>query len=64
MAHDPTTPPPPYGRMVFHAVLAAAVFFSINRFALEQPIETSLLWAFVAAPFAAILAYSQASRGS
>ena len=66
MASDPKPPTPPtdipYARMAFHAVLAGVVFYSLNRFALSQPFETSLLWGVIAAPFAAYLAYSQARR--
>ena len=61
---DERKPPPtlPYGPMLFHAGLAAGAFFSLNRFVLDQPFATSLLWAVVAAPFAAYLAYSQSRR--
>jgi uncharacterized protein (DUF486 family) len=63
MANAPKDRPPfPLGPMLFHATLAAVVFFCFNRFALAQPMETSLLWAAVAAPFAAYLAYKQAGR--
>ena len=63
MADLPAPSTPPYARMAFHAVLAAVIFFCVNRFALEQPLDMCLLWAAVAAPFAAGLAYSQAIRG-
>jgi uncharacterized membrane protein len=61
---QPPSVPPSWrvGLMLFHATLAAVLFFCFNRFALAQPIETSLLWAVVAAPFAAYLAYQQAKR--
>ena len=62
MAEAPDNGQMPYGRMVFHAALAAVVFFALNRFALEQPLETSLVWGAAAAPFAAYLAYMQARR--
>ena len=61
MANDPK-PPLPYTRMGFHAALAGVVFFSLNRFALSQPLDTSLIWGLVAAPFAAYLAYTQSKR--
>lgn len=48
--------------MAVHAVLAAAFFFALSRYALAQPFEASLTWAVVAAAFAAHLAYRQAMR--
>ena len=54
--------PPPLARMCFHAALAAIVFFSLNRFALDQTVQTSLVWGAVAAPFAAYLAYIQSRQ--
>ena len=62
MADEPKQPPLPLGQMAFHAVLAAVVFFALNRYALAQSFETALLWGVVAAPFAAYLAYTQARR--
>ncbi len=63
MAEAPKSQPSqPYGPMFFHAALAAAAFFALNRFALDQPFETSLLWAVIAAPAAAYLAYTQSRR--
>ena len=62
MANDPTPPAPPYARIAFHALLAGVVFFALNRFALSQPLDTSLIWGAVAAPFAAYLAYQQSQR--
>jgi hypothetical protein len=63
MANGPKDQPPlPYGPMLFHAALAAVLFFCFNRFVLAQPTEASLLFAAVAAPFAAYLAYKQAGR--
>ncbi len=57
---QPEIPPKiPYFRMAFHAGLAAIVFFWLNRFALDQPLGLSLLWAAVAALFAAYVAYGQ-----
>ncbi len=62
MADDPTRNPLPLGYMAFHAALAAVAFFALNRFVLAQPLETSLLWGAIAAPFAAYLAYTQSRR--
>jgi hypothetical protein len=63
MAHAPKDKPPlPLVPMLFHAALAAGIFFCINRFALAQSFDTALMWAVIAAPFAAYLAYKQAGR--
>ena len=62
MANDPQPRPIPYLRMTFHAGLAGVVFFALNRFALGQSLDTALMWAAVAAPSAAYLAYSQSRR--
>jgi hypothetical protein len=59
MGDDPHERAPPYLRMAFHAVLAGVFFFGLNRVALEQTTETSLIWALVAAPFAAYTAFRQ-----
>jgi hypothetical protein len=59
----PSVPPSwPVGLMLFHATLAAVLFFCFNRFGLGQSLEISLLWAVLAAPFAAYLAYNQGKR--
>jgi hypothetical protein len=62
MGNDPDHDARPYGLMAFHAVLAGAFFFGLNRFALGQSLDASLVWALVAAPFAAYLAYMQSQR--
>ena len=62
MADEPNQQPLPLGPMAFHAALAGVAFFALNRFALAQTLETSLLWGVIAAPFAAYLAYTQARR--
>ena len=62
MADEPERRPLPVRSMVFHAVLAAVVFFLLNHFALAQSLDTSLMWGVLAAPFAAYLAYSQSRR--
>ncbi len=63
MANVPKDQTPlPYGPMALHAAIAAVVFFALNRFMLEQSLETALMWGAVAAPFAAYLAYTQARR--
>lgn len=48
--------------MILHSALAAAFFFSLQRWALNQSLETSLVWAVVAAVGAAWLAWSQQNR--
>jgi ABC-type Fe3+-siderophore transport system permease subunit len=63
MADAPKDRPPlPLGLMLFHGALAAVLFFCFNRFVLAQPFAASLVFAAVAAPFAAYLAYKQAGR--
>jgi len=62
MAQGPDKPPLPVVPMALHAIVAAVIFFSFNRFVLNQPLEISLVWGAVAAPFAAYLAYTQARR--
>ncbi len=62
MAGDRDPRPLPLVPMVLHAVVAAAFFYALNRYALAQPFETSLTWGIIAAPFAAYLAYQQSRR--
>ena len=62
MAQEPEKPPLPIVPMAVHATIAAVVFYSLNRFVLGQPLETSLVWGAVSAPFAAYVAYTQARR--
>jgi hypothetical protein len=62
MANEPGKAPRPLGPMLLHAVLAAGFFFGLNRFVLDQPLETALLWGVVAAPFAAYMAYAQTRK--
>ena len=62
MANEPNQDPLPLGRMAFHGALAAVVFFTLNRYGLAQTVEQSLMWAVIAAPFAAYIAYTQARR--
>lgn len=62
MAEDQNPRPLPIVYMAIHAVVAAGFFFALNRFALGQPFETSLMWGVIAAPFAAYLAYQQSRR--
>ncbi len=52
----------PLGRMALHGALAGVIFFALNRFGLGQSFEWSLVWAVVAAPSAAYVAYSQTRR--
>lgn len=49
----------PKVRIILHVVLAAAFFFSLQRFMMKESLETSLLWAAVGAAGAAWLAWRQ-----
>ena len=51
-----------WGFVAMHAALAAAFMFLLQRFALNAPQESSLLWALTFAVCAAGLAYKQANR--
>jgi hypothetical protein len=51
-----------YGRIVLHALAAACFVFLLQRFGLNQSLETSLLWAICFAFAAAGLAWSQGRR--
>jgi hypothetical protein len=51
-----------WGFVAMHAAVAAAFMFLLQRFALNAPQETSLLWALTFAVCAAGLAYKQANR--
>ena len=48
--------------VAIHSTIAAVFFFGINRFALGQTLETSLVWGAIAAPFAGYLAYTQSKK--
>jgi hypothetical protein len=50
-------------RMLMHAVAAAAIFFTFQRYGMGATLETSALWAAVGAVAAAALAWSQHRRG-
>jgi hypothetical protein len=50
-------------RIVGHAVVAAGFFFSLQRFVNGADVQTSVVWAIIAAIAAAALAYSQSRRG-
>jgi hypothetical protein len=51
-----------WGLVAMHAAIAAAFMFLLQRFALHESQETSLLWALTFAVCAAGLAYKQANR--
>ena len=51
-----------WGFVAMHAAVAAAFMFTLQRFAMNAPQETSLLWALAFAVCAAGLAYKQANR--
>ena len=51
-----------WGFVAMHAALAGAFMFLLQRFALNAPQETCLLWALTFAVCAAGLAYKQANR--
>jgi hypothetical protein len=51
-----------WGFIAMHAAAAAAFMFLLQRFALHESQETSLLWALTFAVCAAGLAYKQANR--
>lgn len=48
--------------VALHAVVAAAFVFLLQRYALSNSLESSLLWALTFGGAAAGLAYSQANR--
>ena len=62
MPNAPEPAPLPVARMVFHAALAGAFFFVLNRYGLDQPLVLSVVWGLVAAPGAAYLVWQQARR--
>ena len=49
-------------RIAQHAATAAAFFFILQRFALKESVEVSLLWAAFFAIAAGLLAWQQARR--
>jgi hypothetical protein len=48
-----------WGRVVLHALLAAAFFFILNYYFLHTGLETSLSWALALGGIAAVIAYRQ-----
>ena len=46
-------------RLVVHIVLAAAFFFSLQRFMMKESLEVSLIWAVIGGAGAAWLAWRQ-----
>ncbi|MEY9185244.1 hypothetical protein ABIG06_006745 [Bradyrhizobium sp. USDA 326] len=51
-----------WGFIAMHAVVAAAFIFLLQRFGLNAPLESSLLWALTFGICAAGLAYKQSNR--
>ena len=51
-----------WGFVAMHSALAATFMFLLQRFVMNAPQETSLLWALTFAVCAAGLAYKQANR--
>ena len=51
-----------WGFIAMHATVAAVFIFTLQRFALNATLESSLLWAATFAICAAGLAYKQANR--
>jgi hypothetical protein len=51
-----------WGFIAMHAAAAAVFMFLLQRFAMHESQETSLLWALTFAVCAAGLAYKQANR--
>ena len=51
-----------WGYIAMHAAAAAAFIFLLQRFTLNAPLESCLLWALTFAVCAAGLAYKQANR--
>jgi hypothetical protein len=51
-----------WGYIALHAVVAAAFFFLLQRYAMSASLETSLLWALAFGGCAAGLAYMQSNR--
>ena len=52
----------PYARIAMHAGAACAFVFVLQRFVLNQPLETNVLWAFFFAAAAAGLAWTHGRR--
>lgn len=52
----------PKVRLVLHVVLAAAFFFSLQRFMMKESLEVSLVWAAVGGIGAGVLAWTQSRR--
>lgn len=46
-------------RLVLHVAMAAAFFFSLQRFMMKESLEISLLWALIGGAGAAWLAWRQ-----
>ena len=51
-----------WGFIAMHAAVAAAFIFLLQRFGLNAPLESSLLWALTFGVCAAGLAYKQSIR--
>ncbi len=53
----------PKVRLALHVVLAAAFFFSLQRFMMKESLEVSLVWAAIGGAGAAWLAWRQGRGG-
>lgn len=59
----PSGPDDTVTRMLQHAAAAGVFFFILQRFAMKETLEMSLLWAAFFAAAAAILSWQQSRRG-
>ena len=55
---------PAIGRILLHAIAAAAIFFLFQLYVLTSSIQTSAIWAIAGALGAAWIAWSQERRGN
>ncbi|NOT71519.1 MAG: hypothetical protein HOP09_09625 [Hyphomicrobium sp.] len=59
---QPSDPGETHMRMLQHAVAAGAFFFVLQRFAMKESLQVSLLWAVFFAVAAAFLSWQQSRR--
>lgn len=62
MMREPKHPGGLYLRLLSHAALAGVFFFVLQRYAMGETLETSLLWGAFFAAAAALLAWHQSRR--
>ena len=62
MTSQPDDPNALLVHVLKHAAAAAVFFFVLQRFAMKETLEVSLLWAAFCAAAAALLAWQQARR--